>query len=168
MARAEWHAPFFIEVRSMRTQLMHSNPRARRAASGRGGTAGALVRVGVVLAASLLSQPAWRAPAAAQVSAPVIRCCVEPPSGMSFWLPFDHSYTDIVAGLQGTPQGTVSWQSGPTGRGTALSLAANGRVDYPLSPATSVGVGAFSVDAWIRLPQTANVNIFLDNRTGTN
>jgi hypothetical protein len=166
MARAEWHAPFFIEVRSMRTQLMHSNPRARRTASGRGGTAGALVRVGVVLAVSLLSQPAWRAPAAAQVRPPVIRC-VPPPRGMSFWLPFDHSYTDIVAGLNGTPQGTVSWQSGPPGRGTALSLAANGRVDYPASPATSVGRGDFSVDAWIRLPPTPGISIFLDNRVGT-
>jgi len=151
----------------MRTQLMHAHPRAPRATSGSGLTGGTLLRMAMVLAASLLSQPAWHAPAAAQVQQdPVIRCCVVPPSGMSFWLPFDNSYTDIVANLNGTPQGTVSWQPGPTGRGNALSLAVDGRVDYPASSATSVGAGDFSIDAWIRMPPAAGTSIFLDDRVG--
>jgi hypothetical protein len=147
----------------MRTPIMKFHSRARHG-----------VRATVVLAASVLVQAAWHSAAAAQVErptaapAPVIRCCVDPPVGMTFWLPFNGSYTDAVASLPGTPSGTVAWVAPPTGHpGNALGLAANGRVDYPASPATSVGDGHFSVDAWIRLPQTAGVNTLLDNRLGT-
>jgi len=149
----------------MQTRSIHVHPRARRDTFGLVRTAGALVHAGVLIAASLLAQPALRAPAAAQVSRPPATRCVAPPNGLTFWLPFDHSFTDIVAGLNGTAVG-ASFVAGPPARGTALGVTGPGRVDYPPSPATSVGMRDFSVDAWIRLPQTPGVNTLLDNRLG--
>jgi hypothetical protein len=156
----------------MHTPIMHSRARA------------------IMLAAVLLVLPAWRAPAAAQdprparaqdtrVAAtqdlavqvqdtvPVIRCCVQPPAGLTFWAPLDGSYATLVSGLTGTPSGAVAWANPPPGHtGSALSLQASGRVDYPSSAATSLGTGDFTVDAWIRLPLpiTQGVNPLLDNR----
>jgi hypothetical protein len=137
--------------------------------------------------------PAWNAPAAAQDprpvraqeakvlpnqdlyvpqdTVPVIRCCVQPPAGLTFWAPLDGQYTAIVPGLPVSASGAVSWTSPPPGHtGSALSLQASGRVDYPAtSPATSLGTGDFTVDAWIRLPLpiTQSVNPLLDNRVVT-
>jgi|tagenome__1003787_1003787.scaffolds.fasta_scaffold20989803_10 hypothetical protein len=150
-----------------------------------------MVRGTLLLAAALLALPAWRAPAAAQDSmavgvaqpraiavahdlavvqvqdtVPVIRCCVQPPAGLTFWAPLDGSYATLVSGLTGTPSGAVSWVNPPSGHtGSALSLQASGRVDYPASPATSLGTGNFTVDAWIRVPPgQPGVNPLLDNR----
>jgi hypothetical protein len=150
----------------------------------------ATVRGTLLFAATLLALPAWRAPATAQDSlavrmapqravavahdlavqqpdtVPVIRCCVQPPAGLTFWAPLDGSYATFVSGLTGVPSGAVSWVSPPPGHtGSALSLQANGRVDYPASPSTSLGTGNFTIDAWIRVPPgQPGVNPLLDNR----
>jgi hypothetical protein len=164
----------FMRIETMRTSIMHSRFRHLRPA--------------VALAAVLLGPLAWRAPAAAQDprparvqetrvavaqdlavqtqdTGPVIRCCVQPPAGLTFWAPLDGSYATLFSGLTGSPSGTVSWVSPPPGRtGNALSLQANGRVDYLASPATSLGTGDFSIDAWIRVPFTQGETPLLDNR----
>ncbi|MFL5383838.1 MAG: LamG domain-containing protein [Longimicrobiaceae bacterium] len=151
---------------------------------------GSRARRGLLVAAALLALPAWRAPAAAQDreaprppdarvavaqdlaaqaqdTVPVIRCCVQPPAGLRFWAPFNGSYVTAVPGFAGNPQGVVSWTTSlpPGHTGSALSLQASGRVDYLSSATTSLGTGNFTVDAWIRVPQTTTgVNPFLDNR----
>lgn len=131
----------------MRTRFIHFRPRV------------------AALVAALLAVPAWAASAAAQDSLR-IRCCVEPPSGLQFWAAFDGSYAALVGGVTGGPSGTVAWTATvpPGHTGSGIALAANGRVDYPSSTSTNVGTGDFTIDAWIRLPQTPGVVTLLDNR----
>jgi hypothetical protein len=166
---------------------MQFRPRAR---SGVLIPVGSRARRGLLAAAALLAFPAWQAPSAAQDreaprpqdarvavaqhlavqaqdTVPVIRCCVQPPSRMTFWAPLNGTYNNVVGPPAGVAVGTVSWTAAPQGRpGNALSLAASGRVNYQPSANTSVGDGDFSIDAWIRLPLTNGVNTLLDNRSG--
>lgn len=130
----------------MRTRFIHFRPR-------------------VALVAALLAVPAWAASAAAQDSLR-LRCCVEPPSGLQFWAAFDGSYAALVGAVTGGPSGPVAFTANvpPGHTGSAIALAANGRVDYPSSTSTNVGTGDFTIDAWIRLPQTPGVVPLLDNR----
>lgn len=99
--------------------------------------------------------------------------CVQPPSDMVAWFPFDEN-TGNVAGNkmsianQGTMNG-ATWGSGKVSN--ALSFpGSNSAVQANDYPAINFGTGDFSIDAWIRLPNTAagqGIKTIVDKRNGT-
>lgn len=93
--------------------------------------------------------------------------CAPPPPGMQFWLAFDNGYADLIAGLIGVPQSVSLSTDSPSGHAPHVaSIAAGGRVTLPSSPALAVGVGDFTIDAWIRIPPSNVQNIpLIDTRT---
>jgi hypothetical protein len=101
---------------------------------------------------------------------PVLVCCVKPPSKMKFWLAYDGSYVDKVANLTGVPTATVSAAASvpPGHSGSALALDSSGRIDFAANAALDFGIGDFSIDAWVRMPESVfHLHPLIDNRSGS-
>ena len=97
--------------------------------------------------------------------------CVQPPSGMVAWFPFDENNGATTANLiaggnQGTLMNNPTWVS--TAR-VANSLNFDGQNDFVEvadQPQLDFGTGDFSIDAWIRTTQQGGP--IVDKRAATN
>jgi hypothetical protein len=100
---------------------------------------------------------------------PLYAGCESTPAGMKSWFKYDASYADTVAGVTGVPSGSVQASDNlPLNHvGQAVSLGASGRIDFPPAAAFGIGTSDFSVDTWVKIPQSAQNALLplLDTRT---
>jgi hypothetical protein len=104
-----------------------------------------------------------------QCAPPPLPGCVQPPPDLDAWFPFDGNGTDRVMGLTSTQSGAVSYSGGKVAWGMFFN---GGSLSTPDSPVLDQGVGDFSVDAWVYVPQgwisaPAVIRSLLDKRSGS-
>ena len=98
-------------------------------------------------------------------------CCINPPSGMRAWWPFDElagtTATDIVGSNDGTHiNGPIPTAGKVDG---ALSFdGSNDRVEAPDDPSLDFGTGDLSIDVWVRTMDNTGVVTIADKRTEGN
>ena len=96
--------------------------------------------------------------------------CVQPPSQMTAWFPFDENSgttaaNKISGGNTGSLMGSAAWLN-PGKVANALNLPGNSYVRVANQPQLNFGRGDFSIDAWIRINQGgSSVRMIVDKRT---
>lgn len=96
--------------------------------------------------------------------------CVQPPSQMTAWFPFDENSgtttaNKISGGNTGTLMGSAAWLN-PGKVANALNLPGNSYVRVADQPQLNFGRGDFSIDAWIRINRGgSSVRMIADKRT---
>lgn len=96
--------------------------------------------------------------------------CAPPPPAMQFWLSFDGNYSDLIANLSGAPSSGVSLIGDvPDGhKAYAGRLSPSGRIDFAASTAFGLGVGDFTLDAWVRTTEVNSLAVpVIDTRVGS-
>ncbi len=109
-----------------------------------------------------------------QVLTPPCPVCTPPPSGMTAWWSFDEPSGPVVHDRAGLVANEGSWtpaggpQPGPGRVGGALCFdGVSAHVEVPDSPELRLGVGAFTIDSWVRTTTASGVVTLLDKRQTT-
>lgn len=101
--------------------------------------------------------------------------CVQPPSQMVAWFPFDENSGNTTANLitggnPGTLMNNPTWVAGP-GQKVLNSLNFDGVNDFVQvadQPQLNFGTGDFSIDAWIRVnPQSSGIRTIVEKRVNS-
>lgn len=93
--------------------------------------------------------------AAAQTSA-----CVQAPTGVVAWWPFDGNANDLAGGNNGTTVGGASFAAGEVGNALQLD-GSTGFVSVPDSPAWAFGSADFTIEFWTNFTQLNTLQAFI-------